>query len=654
MRILLVEDDDSVSTVLEKSLMGEHYAVDVVDDGQAGWQMVTSFDYDLIVLDVVLPKLDGIQFCQKLREHSYHMPVLLVTALNSSTQKIAGLDAGADDYLTKPFELEELLARVRVLLRRAKTPLLSLLEWGKLRLDPNSQEVTYRDRLIKLTPKEFRLLELFLRKPSQVFTRGAILDRLWGCGEVPGEDTVTAHIRGLRRKLADAGAPSDLIKTVYGIGYRLKPAKPSELQSSKSKSSSKSSRHTTVTPLDIEDSSLPADHEQQTQAALKTLWYTVKSQHLERLEQLQQMLRALRNKQLTDGLRQQATRAAHGLTGALGVFGLTSGSELARAIEQILATDAPIPPDSQKQLAELIQSLENELTQVIQHLEHPQSRSTAPLLVIIDDNLPLLQQVSQAVSAQGLAVQTALDTTALQKIWSKLTAAYRVSLSGEHSPATAKSAAPDIIFLNLALASSNGRTLRQLSRLINQVPPLLVLVCSPDGNLTSRVKAAQLGSQAFFQNANATAVVEGILKVRSRLPFAAQKLMVVDDDPQVLQALQTFLEPRGFQLITLNHPLDFWATLQTTAPDLLLLDIEMPKFNGLELCRAIRQTPVWNQLPIIFFTAHGDASTKAAALRAGANDLVEKSLPETTLLDRLFEQTKRLQLQQAISEITHQ
>ena len=125
--------------------------------------------------------------------------------------------------------------------------------------------------------------------------------------------------------------------------------------------------------------------------------------------------------------------------------------------------------------------------------------------------------------------------------------------------------------------------------------------------------------------------------------------MAVDDDLQVLNALQTFLEPRGFQLITLSQPLNFWATLQASMPDLLLLDIEMPKFNGLELCRTVRQAPLWNQLPIIFLTSHSDVNTKAAALRADANDLVEKSLTQTTLLDRLFEQLKQSQLQRAMA-----
>ncbi|MEL6402303.1 MAG: response regulator [Cyanobacteria bacterium J06607_6] len=639
MRILLVEDDDSVTAVLEKSLASEHYAVDVAGDGQAGWQMVNSFDYDLIMLDVMLPKLDGLQFCQKLRDHAYHMPVLLLTALDSSTQKIAGLDAGADDYITKPFELAELLARVRVLLRRAQTSLLSVLEWEDLRLDPNSQEVTYGDRPVQLTPKEFRLLELFLRKQSQVFTRGGILDRLWSCSEAPGEDTVTAHIRGLRRKLVDVGAPSDLIKTVYGIGYRLKPARSVD-PPAPAASASAAERQPPASTC-----------QQKTQAALATLWQSVKSQHFDRLALLREMLQALQTRQVTDDLRYRATRAAHSLAGALGIFGLRSGSELARSIELILQGEAAIPPHDQKQLAQLIKTLDQELHQASSLIQPVQSGGAAPLLVIVDDDLSLIAGVSEGIS-QHLQVQTALDEAALQDLWPSLRGAHPAGQAGDRPPAaTAETASPDVILLNLSLTDSDRGDLRRLSQLINQVPSLLVLVCSRDDRLANRVKAAQLGSQAFLPNPDVAAVLKSVFSVRSRFPASAHKVMIVDDDPQILQTLQTFLEPQGFQLITLNQPLDFWATLQAAAPDLLLLDIEMPKFNGLELCRTVRQAPIWNQLPIIFFTAHGDANTKAAALRAGANDLVEKSLTQSTLLDRLFEQLKQSQLQQAMTAI---
>ncbi|MEO1095017.1 MAG: response regulator [Cyanobacteria bacterium J06638_28] len=639
MRILLVEDDDSVAKYLEKSLISEHYAVDVANDGQAGWQLVKSFNYDLIVLDVMLPKLDGIQLCQRLRDNSYHMPVLLVTALDSGSQKISGLDAGADDYITKPFELKELLARVRVLLRRTQTPLLSTLKWGALQLDPNSQEVNYGDQALNLTPKEFRLLELFLRKPSQVFSRGAILDSLWNCNEAPGEDTVTAHMRGLRRKLVNVGAPSDLIATVYGVGYRLKPIETAEAQPNPQ------SLPQTDQPAPV--STLTATQKQQTQTALATLWRSVKSQHLAKLEIIKQTIHALQGQELNEPLRQKATQAAHSLTGALGIFGLQSGSDLARSIEQILRGKAPIDLDSQTHLVKTVSMLEAELSQALGQIEPPASGAVAPLFILVDNDLPLLQQLMKGLQAQGLAVVTALTEAALQGLQTTLKQPSQVNLktlASKHLPV-------DVVLLNFALAGSNRTTLQWLSQLIHQVPPMLVLVCSPDGSLANRVKAAHLGNHSFFHNPDVAEVLKVVLEMRSHLQPLSHKVLAVDDDCQILEALQTLLEPQGLQLTTLNQPRDFWSTLQTSSPDLLLLDIEMPTFSGFELCQAIRQAPVWSRLPIVFLTAHSDAETKAAALRVGANDLVEKSSADATLLQRLFEQLKQSQLHRAMVAI---
>ncbi|MGH2415644.1 MAG: response regulator transcription factor, partial [Microcystaceae cyanobacterium] len=222
MRILLVEDDECIAQTLEQVLGEQHYVVDIAPDGQVGWDLWEAFTYDLILLDVILPKLDGIEFCQRLRSRGDQTPILLLTAQSSSTNKVMGLDAGADDYVVKPFEFQELLARIRVLLRRRKSLTASVLEWANLRFDPSTCEVTYSSQVLHLTPKEYRLLELFLRNHHQVLTRSAILENLWSVEEAPNEDTVTAHIKSLRQKLKQAGAPANFIETVYGLGYRLK------------------------------------------------------------------------------------------------------------------------------------------------------------------------------------------------------------------------------------------------------------------------------------------------------------------------------------------------------------------------------------------------------------------------------------------------
>ncbi|MCC3417793.1 MAG: response regulator transcription factor [Microcoleus sp. PH2017_01_SCD_O_A] len=221
MKILLVEDDYRIAQALAEALTDQHYAVDIAADGQEGWNFAETFTYDLILLDVMLPKIDGITLCQGLRRQGLKTPVLMLTARDTSNDKVIGLDAGADDYVVKPFDFPELAARIRALLRRGSTTLPPVLEWENLRLNPNTCEVTYRDNLLNFTPKEYSLLELFLRTGGRVLTRSAILDHIWAFEDSPGEETVKVHLRGLRQKLKAAGAPANFIETIYGMGYRL-------------------------------------------------------------------------------------------------------------------------------------------------------------------------------------------------------------------------------------------------------------------------------------------------------------------------------------------------------------------------------------------------------------------------------------------------
>lgn len=222
MRILLVEDDPYMRQALNLTLTRQNYTVELAQDGEMAWELIESNTYDLVVLDVLLPKIDGISLCQKLRAIQNYTPILLLTGLSSGSDKVMGLDAGADDYVVKPFDVEELLARVRVLLRRSATPIVMRLQWEHLQLEPTSCMVTYQERPLHLTPKEYKLLEVFLRNPSRVFSREDLLSYLWTSDESPGEATVTTHITGLRHKLKAAGCPADVIETVYGLGYRLK------------------------------------------------------------------------------------------------------------------------------------------------------------------------------------------------------------------------------------------------------------------------------------------------------------------------------------------------------------------------------------------------------------------------------------------------
>jgi DNA-binding response OmpR family regulator len=223
MKILIVEDDERIAKPLAEDLKHQYHAVDIACDGIVAWEYTQAAHYDFILLDLMLPYLDGITFCKRLRASNRNTFILILTARDTTPDKIIGLDAGADDYLVKPFDLEELAARMRALSRRSPETRHLILTHGDLQLDPGTCKVTYAGKPISLTPKEYMILEFFLRHPNQVLTRSTILDKLWELDKLSGEETIKTHITNLRKKLRAVGSPQDLIETVYGVGYRLCP-----------------------------------------------------------------------------------------------------------------------------------------------------------------------------------------------------------------------------------------------------------------------------------------------------------------------------------------------------------------------------------------------------------------------------------------------
>jgi two-component system, cell cycle sensor histidine kinase and response regulator CckA len=225
MKILVIEDDRQIAELVEQLLANYNYAVDIATDGAAGLAMAEAFTYDLIISDVGLPKLDGVALCKRLRvDRHFENPILLLTGREGSENKAIALNAGADDYVVKPFDPVELIARVQALLRRPAQGSQPILTWGDLAFDPNTRQVSYGDRPLKLTPKEYAILELLLRNWRSALNSKAILDRAWTADESPADEVVRAHIKELRHKFITVGAPKDLIKTVHRVGYQLNPA----------------------------------------------------------------------------------------------------------------------------------------------------------------------------------------------------------------------------------------------------------------------------------------------------------------------------------------------------------------------------------------------------------------------------------------------
>jgi DNA-binding response OmpR family regulator len=228
MKILLVEDEPDLGRLVQKNLTSHHYVVDLVADGKTAWNYLTNSEsvYSLAIIDWMLPKLSGLELCQKLRSEHYTLPILMLTARDRMEDKIAGLDAGADDYLVKPFGMEELLARLRALQRRLPTFKPNHLQIGNLRLDYTQNALAIipvgdakSARLIPLTAKEFQLLEYLMQHPDITLTQEQIRNRIWAFDRESSSNVVAAQIRLLRKKLAEFGY-DHIINTVRGFGYR--------------------------------------------------------------------------------------------------------------------------------------------------------------------------------------------------------------------------------------------------------------------------------------------------------------------------------------------------------------------------------------------------------------------------------------------------
>jgi len=222
MRVLLIEDNRRLSDSLRLTLQDDGYVVDAAYDGLEGEELATLATYDVIILDVMLPEKDGLAVCRALRKKHVNVPILMLTARDALQDRVSGLDSGADDYLVKPFEVDELRARIRALLRRESTERSALLAVADLELDPATHAVRRGDRSIELTAKEFALLEYLVRHPNRLVTREMAEEHLWSYDHTIASNVVDVYIRRLRRKIDDP-SPVKLIETVRGVGYRIRP-----------------------------------------------------------------------------------------------------------------------------------------------------------------------------------------------------------------------------------------------------------------------------------------------------------------------------------------------------------------------------------------------------------------------------------------------
>ncbi len=622
MKILVIEDDQLVSDMLVELLTAQTHAVEVAADGESGWDLLKTYEYDLVISDLTLPKIDGITLCQMLRSQGSQVPILILTGQNDHHHKAIGLDAGADDYVVKPFDSEELLARVRALLRRSGEVASTVLSWGNFQLDPSSCQVTYGTQVVPLTPKEYALTELFLRNPKRVFSCSAILDHLWAYEEAPGEEAVRTHIKGLRQKLKAAESANDMIETVYGIGYRLR---------------------STGVETHGSSSNTPPDREPEMLAKIHQIWLQAQTRVQSQLDTIQDLLTDLAADHSQDvspsDLLSNATNAAHMLAGSLGTFGFMQGSQCAKQIEAILKT--AVQPASR--LAEL-QTCLAELRQAIQPAapfaaearsgtmasvnaldESTSAIDQRPLLLLIDPDSNLMATLRQDPTFKSFRIETASNLARAQS-----------ALQRQR---------PQVIVFDPDVAGKLENSLRFLEQLHQSADSVPTVIFTVHTELLERRNLLRSGRSVLLPKpAKPAQILDAMHQVIERSEKLRSHVLVIDDDPTILRLTQHLLQPWGLHVTVLADPKQFWPVLEATQPDLLILDILMPDVNGIELCQMVRGDARWSELPVVVLTAYNDAETINQVFSVGADDFVTKPIVGPELVTRIINRLERMKL----------
>ena len=620
MRILLVDDDQVLVELLTKTLSQQNYAIDVAIDGEQGWIYGSTYTYDLIILDWSLPKLDGIQLCQRFRTHNYDTPIILLTSRDGSQNKIIGLDAGADDYICKPFDVEELAARIRALLRRLHCDFVPVLRWGDLVLNPCTSEIIYDHQSLSLTAKEYRLLELFLRHSQEVFSVEDIIDRLWSSNEYPAIATVRSHLRHLRQKLKQAGFPANLITTVRGQGYCLKPY-PQDLVTESNSA------------IDgIKQEAIPTeqlDKRSQHLAALTSIWEKYQSKREQQLETIGKTIGSLSLDTLEISDRLSAIIVAHSLAGNLGQFGLDRASGLAKEIEQLLQNYMSHNPGELLQLSNNFEALRQELAIkqniVAQMLQ--KSTENSSLWLIVSDDRNFVEQLTLEAESQGIRTLV-ISTPESVRNWLEI-----IQINQEQLP--------DAVLLQVCFSGDNSQSTREdylalIAEFKLLTPSIPVIVIADRDRFQDRLLVARHGGKFYLTQPITNNQIIAVCQKAAQYSSLGKKIMIVDDDLELLQMLPTLLKPWRFKLTTLDDPRQFWDVLQAVVPDLLVLDIEMPHLSGIELCKVLRTHPYWCKLPVLFLSIHDNHSMSSEVFASGANDFVNKPVFPQQLAHRIL------------------
>ncbi len=629
MKVLIVEDDQQLAEILKNSLKSR-YAIDIAQDGLQASQFLVSNNYDLVLLDSSLGAIDGLTLCQNLRQAGNQVLIMLMSSNDSTSDRIAGLDAGADDYVIKPVALGELEARMRALLRRRTVSELPILTWGQLRLETSSCNVFYDGKPLGLTTKEYSIVELLLREKERIFSQRALLDALWPSDNNPrGEETVRTHMKRLRQKLKPAGA-IDLIETVYGLGYRLNPAMKTA--------------PATVPYEDISDgevsaavpvmTSTPIAETNVREETIAQFWAKQSGRFLQRIGSLDHLTQALQKNLSDQELRSIVRRDCMQLVAAVGGICFPEALPKVQALGQWLQK-APLKTPAEIQILRQQIALLGNLLEGVRDGNESTDRFTRVLdnnperrILMVDPDREYVTELMSAGHRWGLQIVRA---TSPEAAWDAIA---RVC--------------PDMLLMDCSEGTNTAANLTLLKQICERCPKVPISILA-DGLVDQSLEITQLGGQGFYRKSIPQTIL--LDRIQERLPkrksenfTSGAKILVVDDDRVLLEFLKGILEPWGFQVTLCEDSSQCEALIERECPDLLVLDLEMPQLHGLELCERLRSNASTALLPILVLTAHQNVTTIQKVYSAGADDFVSKPVITPELMTRIFNRLERSEL----------
>ncbi|WP_017294185.1 response regulator transcription factor [Geminocystis herdmanii] len=623
MKILLAEDDERLGKLIHDYLLPEAELVDVVNTGFEIAEKLTKESYDVLILDVMLPKKNGIDICRDLRRGGINIAILFITALSNQNDKIKAFESGADDYLIKPFDFQELLVRVKALLRRDNQIQSSHLKWNNLVMIPEEKQLFYCDNTIHLTPTEFKILQVFLSTPNRVFSSDSIIDRLWDIEATPTESTLRTHIKSLRKKLEEKGAEKDFIETVYGMGYRLKQIKEKLITK-------------TENEFLLNEKKQKESKENELKSLMKKMWLDNQKSIAEDCQKLSDYIEG-NNKELDID---QAIRIVHNFVGFLGSLGFDTASKISKEIENLLKNnrDNLQNQEIKSTIMKLLNDLETNLfpsgeiaTSANQQnlTKHLFSQEKIEILVIDEDiklsnNLILFMDNPQVNFNFVYTIESGLkylkekqyNLVILETEWKK---------------------------------NSSNQLIKILDYLKKKENKTKTIIYSKNDSLENRLYCSKYPISAFLNKNNSLEILwENIKTILSNNHHISETnylydILIIDDDVRFTEVLKQKLisNKLPINIQTISDSETFLEEITKIKPELIILDLQMPKLNGLDICKIIKKDPFLQSIPIIFLTGNLKPDIINQFVEAGADDFISKSKIDLELYPRIMTHLKR-------------